>query len=334
MTAESVSVMPSEEKKSCCMPTNPAPAPCCGGEVKSVDEALSKRASHYGDHSEMVLVDSGAFLMGTDSEEGWDADGEKPVREVNLRSYWISKCCVTNREFGEFIDDTGFVTEAERFGWTYVFRILLSKSVLKRLKPQNVQGLEWWYGIEGAYWRKPEGSGSNIKKRMDHPAVHISWNDAVAYCKWKGHRLPTEAEWEKAARGGLEQKLYAWGDELTPEGKHRCNIWQGQFPNSNSAEDGYIGAAPVKSFRANGFGMYNVAGNVWEWCHDWYATENSASRNGLDPQGPDGGDRKVMKGGSYLCHNSYCNRYRVAARTSNTPDTSTGNMGFRTAMDA
>ena len=280
----------------------------------------------------MVFVEEGPFLMGTDSDEAWDADGEKPVHEVNVGSYWISKCCVTNREFAAFIDDTGFVTEAERFGWSYVFHILLPKSLLKRLKPQNVQGLEWWYGVEGACWKKPEGPGSNIKKRMDYPAIHISWNDAQAYCEWKGHRLPTEAEWEKAARGGLEQSIYAWGDELTPEGKHRCNIWQGKFPVENTAEDGHIGPAPAKSYRANGFGMYNVAGNVWEWCYDWYTPENVSSRLGIDPKGPESGTGKVMKGGSYLCHNSYCNRYRVAARTSNTPDTSTGNLGFRTAM--
>ena len=185
----------------------------------------SKRSPHYGSREGMVLIEAGSFLMGTDSDKGWEADGEKKVIEVSLDPYWISRCCVTNREFGEFVDDTGHISEAEQFGWSYVFHILLQKSVLKRLKPQNVQGLEWWYGVEGACWRKPEGPGSNIKKRMDYPAVHISWSDAVAYCQWKGHRLPTEAEWEKASRGGLEQKIYPWGDELHPEGKHRCNIW-------------------------------------------------------------------------------------------------------------
>jgi formylglycine-generating enzyme required for sulfatase activity len=272
--------------------------------------------------------------MGTDSDKGWEADGEKKVIEVSMDPYWISRCCVTNREFGEFVDDTGHVSEAEQFGWSYVFHILLQKSVLKRLKPQNVQGLEWWYGVEGAYWRKPEGPGSNVKKRMDYPAVHISWSDAVAYCQWKGHRLPTEAEWEKAARGGLEQKIYPWGDELHPEGKHRCNIWQGNFPLANTAEDGHVGPAPAKSFRANGFGMYNLVGNIWEWCSDWFSPNWRLIHKEPNPQGPDTGGSKVMKGGSYLCHDSYCNRYRVAARTSNTPDSSTGNLGFRTAMDA
>lgn len=294
----------------------------------------SKRSPHYGSREGMVLIEAGSFLMGTDSDKGWEADGEKKVIEVSMDPYWISRCCVTNREFGEFVDDTGHVSEAEQFGWSYVFHILLQKSVLKRLKPQNVQGLEWWYGVEGAYWRKPEGPGSNVKKRMDYPAVHISWSDAVAYCQWKGHRLPTEAEWEKAARGGLEQKIYPWGDELHPEGKHRCNIWQGNFPLANTAEDGHVGPAPAKSFRANGFGMYNLVGNIWEWCSDWFSPNWRLIHKEPNPQGPDTGGSKVMKGGSYLCHDSYCNRYRVAARTSNTPDSSTGNLGFRTAMDA
>ncbi len=318
----------------CCTPTKPSITVEHVPVNQCAEKPDSKRSPQYGSREEMVLIEAGPFLMGTDSDEGWEADGEKKVTEVSLGSYWISRCCVTNREFGEFVDDTGYVSEAEHFGWSYVFHILLQKSVLKRLKPQNVQGLEWWYGVEGAYWKKPEGPGSNVKKRMDYPAVHISWADAVAYCQWKGHRLPTEAEWEKAARGGLEQKMYAWGDELHPEGKHRCNIWQGNFPLANTAEDGHVGPAPAKSFRANGFGMYNVAGNVWEWCSDWFSPSWRLIHTEPNPQGPDMGDRKVMKGGSYLCHDSYCNRYRVAARTSNTPDSSTGNLGFRTAMDA
>ena len=317
----------------CCMPTKSS----ITGERVTVNECSekpeSKRSPHYGSREGMVLIEAGSFLMGTDSDKGWEADGEKKVIEVSMDPYWISRCCVTNREFGEFVDDTGYVSEAEQFGWSYVFHILLQNSVLKRLKPQNVQGLEWWYGVEGAYWRKPEGPGSNIKKRTDYPAVHISWSDAVAYCQWKGHRLPTEAEWEKAARGGLEQKIYPWGDELHPEGKHRCNIWQGNFPLANTAEDGHVGSAPAKSFRANGFGMYNLVGNIWEWCSDWFSPNWRLIHKEPNPQGPDTGGSKVMKGGSYLCHDSYCNRYRVAARTSNTPDSSTGNLGFRTAMD-
>ncbi len=325
--------MDKESIPGCCMPTNDASKACCHQDSDSGAES-EKRSVSWGSRDGMVLVEEGSFLMGTDSEEAWDKDGEKPVREVEVDAYYISKYTVTNAEFAAFVDDTDYVTDAEKFGWSYVFHYLLPKSLLKRLQPQNVQGLEWWYGVEGAHWRKPEGPGSNIKKRMDHPVIHVSWADAEAYCKWKGHRLPTEAEWEKAARGGLEQQMYAWGDELTPKGKHRCNIWQGRFPHQNSAEDGFVGTAPAKSFRANGFGLYNVAGNVWEWCNDWFSSDWHLKNKGPNPQGPEFGQRRLMKGGSYLCHYSYCNRYRVAARTSNTPDTSTGNLGFRTVLSA
>ena len=171
---------------------------------------------------------------------------------------------------------------------------------------------------------------------MDHPVIHVSWNDAVAYCKWAGKRLPFEAEFEFAARGGLEQKRFAWGDELVPDGIHHCNIWQGDFPNKNSAEDGFQWTAPVKHYEPNGYGLYHMAGNVWEWSADWFSpswhTEHPscASKN---PKGPSKGTNKSMRGGSYLCHDSYCNRYRVAARTKNTPDSSTTNLGFRCVRD-
>jgi formylglycine-generating enzyme required for sulfatase activity len=160
--------------------------------------------------------------------------------------------------------------------------------------------------------------------------VHVSWNDAQAYAQWAGKRLLTEAEWEFAARGGLEQKLYPWGDELTPDGQHLCNIWQGEFPRHNTLEDGFSGTCPIDAFPPNGYGLYSSVGNVWEWCSDWFTTE-PATRTGSDPHGPAEGAAKVMKGGSFLCHASYCNRYRVAARTSNTPDSSTSNIGFRCA---
>lgn len=324
--------MVSKTNPGCCTPTKPEG----GSPSSSCDSgpAISSQAPDYANRENMVLIEKGSFLMGTDSDEAWEADGEKLVKEVFVDDFWISRGCVTNGEFGAFIDDTGYVTEAEQFGWSYVFHILLPKSLLKRLKPRIVQGLEWWYGVEGACWKKPEGPGSNIKKRVDYPVVHVSWNDAAAYCRWKGQRLPTEAEWEKAARGGMVQKMYAWGDELMPDGKHRCNIWQGKFPLVNSAEDGHVGPAPAKSFRANGYGLYNVAGNVWEWCQDWFSPSWRLTHDEPNPKGPKSGEGRIMKGGSYLCHDSYCNRYRVAARTSNTPDTSTGNMGFRTAIDS
>ena len=164
--------------------------------------------------------------------------------------------------------------------------------------------------------------------------MHITWNDAVAYCEWSGNRLPTEAEWEFAARGGLEQRRFPWGDELEPSGKHRCNVWQGDFPDRNTEEDGYLSTAPVGSYRANGFGLFNTSGNVWEWCTDWFSADYGRAAPRDNPIGPAAGSGRVIKGGSYLCHDSYCNRYRAGARSSNTPDSSTGNMGFRVVRSA
>lgn len=280
----------------------------------------------------MKPIPAGPFLMGTEDADGWKADGEGPVREVTLRAFWIDACCVTNEQFAAFVNASGYKTDAERYGWSYVFYHFLPSGRYERAA-NRVVGSEWWCAVEKATWRHPEGENSNIKKRWDHPVVHISWNDARAYAAWAGKRLPTEAEWECAARGGLRQKRYAWGDELTPDGRHRCNIWQGEFPVRNTAEDGYVGTAPVQAYRANGYGLYNVAGNVWEWCHDWFSPTFHVDGPRLDPEGPATGDRKVIRGGSYLCHHSYCNRYRVGARTFNTPDSSTGNMGFRCVRD-
>jgi formylglycine-generating enzyme required for sulfatase activity len=281
----------------------------------------------------MKLIPGGEFLMGANDADGWPNDGEGPVRAVTLQPFYMDACCVTNEQFNNFINATGYKTEAERFGWSFVFYLFLARDALARVK-QRVAGSEWWCRVESATWRHPEGQGTNIKKRWEHPVVHVSWNDANAYAAWAGKRLPTEAEWECAARGGLVQKRFAWGDELTPDGYHRCNIWQGPFPTRDTAEDGYSGTAPVKTYKPNGYGLYNVAGNVWEWCHDWFSRDFHLTGPRVDPVGPPSGDRKVTRGGSYLCHHSYCNRYRVGARTANTPDSSTGNMGFRCARDA
>ena len=271
--------------------------------------------------------------MGTDDDEGFPADGEGPVREVVLDPFYIDTTAVTNRQFTKFIKSTGYSTEAERFGWSFVFFHFLAPEAVQQTA-QVVPEAPWWVPVEGASWKAPEGSGSSIRDRMDHPVIHVSWNDALAYAEWAGKRLPTEAEWEFAARGGLEQKKFPWGDVLTPHGEHRCNIWQGSFPDHNMAEDGYVGTAPVGSFKPNGYDLSDVSGNVWEWCVDWFSPEYHIDGPRDNPVGPPQGQARVMRGGSYLCHDSYCNRYRVAARTANTPDSSTGNIGFRCVLDA
>lgn len=287
-----------------------------------------KNASKAG----MIKIPGGEFMMGTSSKEGFPADGEGPARKVKVNSFFIDQTTVTNAQFSEFVKETGYITEAEQFGWSFVFYSLLSPTMIRKVR-QVVRETPWWYTVEGACWYRPEGPDSNIDSRMDHPVIHISWNDANAYCQWAGKRLPTEAEWEYAARGGLEQKRYPWGDELMMNDQHNCNIWQGVFPKHNTEEDGYEGTAPAKSFPPNGYGLYNVSGNVWEWCSDWF-TRSIHNRGGRDnPKGPKSGKAKVMRGGSYLCHESYCNRYRVAARSSNTPDSSSGNIGFRCVAD-
>lgn len=290
--------------------------------------------ANTGSTDGMVVLEDDCFLMGTEDADAWPSDGENPIREVKISPFYLDRAAVTNTQFSAFVEAVDYITEAEIFGWSFVFHTLLRRSQQIKLRnTHTVMGLQWWYAVDEATWKKPEGSGSNIKKRMNHPVTHVSWNDAIAYCQWAGKRLPTEAEWEYAARGGLVQKKYPWGDELTPAGKHRCNIWQGSFPEVNSAADGYIGTAPTRSFRPNFWGLYNMSGNVWEWCIDWFSPTWHITGRRENPHGPESGDRKVMKGGSYLCHDSYCNRYRVAARTSNTPDSSTGNCGFRCARD-
>ena len=278
----------------------------------------------------MVELPGGTFLMGSDDADARPEDGEGPVREVTVDAFRIGRATVTNGEFGAFVDAAGYRTEAESFGWSYVFKGLLPRSKQRRLG-HDVKAAPWWLAVEGAYWRKPEGSGSNLRGRLHHPVVHVSWHDAGAYCEWAGMRLPTEAEWEYAARGGVAGKRFPWGDALLDGDKHRCNIWQGRFPDSNTLADGHYGTAPAESFATNGFGLYNMAGNVWEWCADWFSPDWHRSHSTVNPTGPPTGDNKVLKGGSYLCHDSYCNRYRIGARYANTPDSTTGNAGFRCA---
>ncbi|MEM9882415.1 MAG: formylglycine-generating enzyme family protein [Planctomycetota bacterium] len=301
----------------------------------------------------MVRLDGGPFLMGTDHPKGYPEDGEGPVREVRLDPFWIDATSVTNAAFADFIEDTGYVTEAQRFGWSFVFHLHVPRKYQDKLRRDaSVPQTPWWLAVPGARWDRPYGERSSIKDVMDHPVVQVSWNDAAAYARWAGKRLATEAEWEYAARGGREQTIYPWGDQLEPRGKHRCNVWQGRFPVENDAADGFVGTCPVTAFTPNGYDLSNVCGNVWEWTNDWFSAtwhveENEATR--VNPIGPvpppppppERGDakpqaafsHKVQKGGSYLCHASYCNRYRLGARTANTPDSATTNNGFRCVRD-
>ena len=270
--------------------------------------------------------------MGDAFDEGYAADGERPVHEVRLSAFHVDATTVTNAQFATFVKATGHVTDAERYGSSAVFHLLLDAPATDVLG--RAAGTPWWLNVRGADWRHPDGRGSDVSRRSNHPVVHVSWRDADAYAAWAGKRLPTEAEWEYAARGGLHGARFAWGDELTPDGRWRCNIWQGDFPRTNTSDDGFLGTAPVKHYRPNDHGLYHVSGNVWEWCSDWFAPDWYARSPHEAPQGPEDGESRVMRGGSYLCHDSYCHRYRVAARSHNTPDSSSGNIGFRCANSA
>ena len=282
----------------------------------------------------MQSIPGGEFLMGTDGDYGFAADGEGPAHAVELAPFFLDATCVTNEQFADFVNATRYRTEAERFGWSFVFFGHLTPAQLARSVRVRVAGSEWWCRVDGATWRHPEGPDSNIKKRWSHPVVQVSWNDACAYAAWAGKRLPTEAEWECAARGGLVQKRFPWGDELEPEGRHRMNVWQGVFPTRNTEADGHYGTAPAQSYRANALGLYQMTGNVWEWCADWFDAGYYRTSPRENPTGPAHGERRVMRGGSYLCHASYCNRYRTDARSGNTPDSAATNVGFRCARDA
>lgn len=313
------------EIKACCAAQMERP----GGSNKSI-AINSFQPSKVQNKKGMIYVQGGDFLMGTEDEHGFPADGEGPIRKVRLDPFYLDECAVSNIQYKKFVDETGYKTEAETFGNSFVFHLLVSDAVAKIVK-QAPADTPWWRLVDGACWKYPEGPDSTIENRMDHPVIHVTWNDAIAYCRWAGKRLPTEAEWECAARGGRVQNIFPWGDELEPEGKHVCNVWQGDFPDKNTAVDGYISTAPVISYSPNDYGFYNIVGNVWEWCFDWWSPNYHIMGPRVSPKGPPNGDRKVIKGGSYLCHESYCNRYRVAARSSNTPDSSTGNTGFRCA---
>ena len=296
-------------------------------EVASITPATTQHSTNG-----QVLIRGGSFEMGDHFDEGDVSDGETPVHTVRLEDFYLDVTTVTNAQFAEFVRTTAYVTEAEELGVSAVFHLAFHGNPADVVN--RVHEAPWWLAIRRADWRQPEGPGSDIQERQNHPVVHVTWNDAQAYAGWAGKRLPTEAEWEYAARGGLDGARFAWGDHLMPQGEWHCNIWQGTFPTHNTAEDGFATTAPAVSFRPNGFGLYQTAGNVWEWCVDWFDQYYYATSPAQDPQGPESGRARVMRGGSYLCHHSYCYRYRVAARSSNTADSASANVGFRCASSA
>ena len=297
---------------------------CCGPvpSPRSDEDAAAARAPEQGAaaapardapglRSAWCAVPAGSFMMGNDGPDAVPGDGEGPVRRVTLDAFRIAATTVTNAEFATFVRATRHVTDAERAGRSFVFYLQVP-AAQRRPGARPVAGLPWWLAIDDACWQRPEGPGSDIGDRPLHPVVHVSWRDASAYCAWSRTRLASEAEWERAARGGLEGRRFAWGDELRDDaGEPRCNVFRGEFPN-RPAPGWRPGPVDAGAGEANGFGLFNVCGNVWEWCDDRWA---------------DG--RRALRGGSFLCHDSYCNRYRVAARHANTADTSASNIGFR-----
>ena len=292
---------------SCCAPDG------AGRPVATVERPAA--AAGALDDANWVAVPGGAFHMGDDGPLAYPEDGESPSRLVEVSAFRIGRAPVTNEVFARFVAAARYVTDAERLGWSFVFGGLLPDDFPPT---RGVVGAPWWRQVEGASWRHPEGPQSDLDGRGDHPVVHVSWQDASACAAWAGARLPTEAEWERAARGGTTT-TFPWGEELEPGGEHRANVFQGDFPGGDTGADGWTGTSPVGAFPPNGFGLVDAIGNVWEWTA-------STFRPG-DPR------RRCLKGGSYLCHDSWCRRYRPGARTGLAPDSSSGNVGFRLATD-
>jgi formylglycine-generating enzyme required for sulfatase activity len=334
--------------------------------ISSVDRAI-KRESKTGARSNsdseksavkdlkeskgMILLPAGTFWMGCDEASFNDA---RPVHKVHVNQFWIDKTEVTNEQFAKFVEATGYKTIAE---------IKPSAKDFPDAPPENLVAgavvftppvhtvskhshYNWWHYVPGANWRHPEGPQSNIKQRMHHPVVHIAWPDAVAYAKWAGKRLPSEAEFEYATRGGLDRKQFSWGNDFKPKGKWQANLWQGLFPYKNTGEDGFVTTSPVATFPANGYGLYDLTGNVWEWCSDWYRPDYYQTcvdkKIENNPPGPeDSADpnepsvpKRVQRGGSFLCTDQYCARYLAGARGKGEPSSGSSNVGFRCVKDS
>lgn len=269
--------------------------------------------------TDLIELQGGTFVMGTDGPEAIPGDGEGPTREVEVAPFAMERTAVTVERFTRFVESTGYVTEAERFGWSFVFHLALPDD---HPPTRAIAAAPWWRQVHGADWQHPSGPASSTEGREDHPVVHVSRNDAEAYLAWAGLRLPTEAEWEYAARGGGPAGArFPWGDDLAPGGERRCNTFAGEFPRVCTLPGGFRGTVPADAFEPNGFGLHNVCGNVWEWTADPFTAHNGAP------------GQFVVRGGSHLCHVSYCDRYRLSARTGNTPDSSLSHTGFRGAQD-
>ncbi len=314
-----------EYKSACCSPQRSDNSP-----VTVACEYLP--GSGLTESSNFVAIPAGGFRLGAD-DSFYPTDGENPSRSVWLDEFKISQFSVTNLEFAAFVEATSYKTEAEIYGWSYVFNGFIDETTASKQVAGVAASAPWWLAIEGAFWFKPYGNSQTVEGFLNHPVVHVTHNDSLEFCKWSGYKLPTEAQWEKASRGGLEAKLYPWGDDLLNGGEHQTNIWQGEFPRLNTKDDGYSGTAPVNSYAPNGFGIYNTVGNIWEWTADfwsarWHIPQNEETRK--NPSGPPKiSGNKVLKGGSFMCHASYCYRYRNSARTFSSPNTSTSHIGFR-----
>jgi len=308
----------------CCSPSRKASLSSCASI------GIDNRKCGDGLRAATVQITGGCSFVGTDQPEIAE-DGEGPKRAVHLNNFSLEIVTVTNARFADFVAATGYVSEAERLGWSPVF---FASGTREGLANPVGTHIPWWHIVEGANWRRPEGAGSSIEDRLDHPVVHISWHDANEFARWVGGRLPSEAEWEHAARGGADIKRFTWGDsEPDDEENIFCNIWQGQFPDFNSGKDGYMRTAPAVSFSPNILGFYNMLGNVWEWTQEAFRIRShnraARARNAAAFQHKE----KLLKGGSFLCHKSYCYRYRIAARMGLSPDSAGSNISFRIAYD-